>query len=87
MTKIDGHTMPWAGVVDLIVTKMFAAPIRADKEKQKTDLSDLAALLAHAKKFPADAAYTERQREWVKTELHEALFKDVKAELEVVFKL
>ena len=61
--------MPWAGIVDLIVTKMFAAPIRAEKEKQQTDLYDLVALLPHAKRYPAQADYTEGQWEWVKKEL------------------
>jgi hypothetical protein len=53
--------MPWAGVVDLIVLKMFALPLRGVKEK-KTDLADLTALLAHAKKLPAEATHTEHQK-------------------------
>ena len=52
---------------------MFAAPtrIRAEKEKQRPDLRDLVALLAHAKGYPVQADYTERQREWVKKEIND----------------
>ena len=33
--------MPWAGVVDLIVLKMFALPLRGDKEKKVTKVKSI----------------------------------------------
>jgi len=87
LTKIAANTMPWASVVDLIVTKMFALPFRPNKEKKQIDLSDLAGLLTYAKQHPGQAVYTGHQREWVEKEIHDELFKGIKADLRAVFKL
>jgi len=64
-----GSDMPWAGVADLIVTKMFSAPLRTDKSKRETDLRDITALAEFGYKEKSD--YTKDQKDWVKKETEE----------------
>ena len=78
--------MPWAGVADLIVAKMFSAPIRPNPAKRTTDIQDIVALakFGHNRK----ESYTTEQRAWVKKEIDEdkgGVFKDAKAELKLMF--
>jgi len=83
-----GGSMPWAGVADLIVMKMFSAPIRGNKQKTQTDVQDVAALAAYGHEH--GAKYTEAQKEWVSQELKDDkqhIFEHAEAALKQMFKL
>jgi hypothetical protein len=88
LSALGSGTLPWASVSDLIVTKMFASPLRAQKEKKAIDLSDIAALAAYGHQHAAQATYTEAQKAWVEKEIKDDKeFKTVAAALKTMFKI
>ena len=84
--KDIGTEMPWAGIADLIVTKMFSAPIRPTSAKRDQDIKDITALaeVGHNRRAP----YTSEQQAWVrkKTIEDEVVFKDAEKALKLMFK-
>ena len=84
--KDIGAEMPWAGIADLIVTKMFSAPIRPTSAKRIQDILDIKGLaeVGHNRRAP----YTSVQQTWVKKKMieDEVLFKDAEEALKLMFK-
>ena len=83
--KDIGAELPWAGIADLIVTKILSAPIRTDHKKRTKDVLDIKGLakIGHDRRAP----YTLEQQAWVKKKMieDEVVFKDAEAELKLMF--
>ena len=77
LDTLADDAMPWASVPDLIVMKVFSAPVRAVAAKKEKDKNDIKILAQYGKEH--SVKFDEKQKTWVQKQVkdYEADYKDV----------